>query len=375
MAVRPDVRPGALVLAGVLLLAPEGALAQAAPAADRGWEVRFVVGGSFLNAPAQGTSDLPEPGMSQSFGPPVNAFTRRVPSWFFGDGVQLANDAFTGSPVTARLYSLDPMLTRASMRRGSGPQFGVRARRPITRRLALEIGVERSGAGPTFSDAALADVETSRAAFEAVWPQFFSNESFGGDFFSELTVEATSALTPGSFGQWLLTGGLAVDLFPVAGGDFYAAAEAGVLRRTGDMPAIALTGRYAVTAGGRIPYDETDRVTIRLAADRAAFVTGLGAGWRRPLSPRWTMHAEIRAHFAADSTRIDITALPERVLISDRSRQLVLSSGGPSGIWFYNEANSSVQSTLSAPLTRFVTFQGTGTQRHVAATLGIGVRF
>jgi hypothetical protein len=234
----------------------------------------------------------------------------------------------------------------------------------------VEAGVEFAGGGPRFSDAAVAEVETSRQAFEAVWSQFFS-----GEFFSAVTVDATSAVSSGSSGRWLLTAGVAVDLFRIAGGDVYAATGGGLLRRTGDMPSIALTGRYAVLAGERIPYDETDRVTIRLAADRAAFVTALGAGWRRALSPRWTVRAEIRAHFAANSTRLEVTALPERVLISDRSRQLVLSTGGTSEIWFYNEANSTVQSSLSAPLTRFVTFQGTGTQRQIAATVGIGMRF
>jgi hypothetical protein len=95
------------------------------------WEVEFHGGGMWPTNPTAGTAGLPVPGpvfatASGVTNPPPSS--RRVSSWYFGDGAVLFNQAAsslamqTASPLalSERITTIDPVLGRSLGRWRSG---------------------------------------------------------------------------------------------------------------------------------------------------------------------------------------------------------------------------------------------------------------
>ena len=90
-----------------------------------GWEIEVHGGGSLTSSLSGGTSDLPDPGaLLATRGAP----SRRISSWFFGDGSQLLNEAAAGfgfpfPPVSERITPLDSVLANPLAERQNGREL------------------------------------------------------------------------------------------------------------------------------------------------------------------------------------------------------------------------------------------------------------
>jgi hypothetical protein len=68
--------------------------------------------------------------------------TRRVVSWFFGDGAAVFNQANAALALPGRIAPIDSALMSRGTRRDSAADFGVRVSRHLTDRLAGEFSLD-----------------------------------------------------------------------------------------------------------------------------------------------------------------------------------------------------------------------------------------
>src|SRR5439155_4370164 len=195
-------------LAAVVLASSVGsAFAQTIDA--RKWELDFHAGGDILvSNPTDGTVSLPGAGESFTGGagfPP----TRRVSSWYFGDGATLVNQVALLFNLTQRLRPLDPLLSQPMAERQHGGSLGVRLSRVLGERLATEFNLDYSLAQPKITSAALAEIEASRASFLAVFSQF---QAASGSTFVQSHVTSTADIADGNARQIISTGTLNINL-------------------------------------------------------------------------------------------------------------------------------------------------------------------
>ncbi|MEZ5317833.1 MAG: hypothetical protein R2752_10570 [Vicinamibacterales bacterium] len=354
------------------LVAATPAAAQISPD-ETGWQIEAHIGGVTTGVPDSGKIDLPGPGRSYFIGAPFFRTTRIVPSWFFGDGALLFRQSNAEHAIgPTDIVPLDDLLTGPAAERGGGLVFGVRARRHVAGRFGVEFGLDVAHSGPDWAGASRDAIEASRASFVAAWsPLFVGSGSFTG-----ADVSAVASVDDGSAREVFATAAVDVRLWSRGGDEIVAVAGGGVVFQTGDPPSATLTGHYQGTFDGRIPYDETDRVSIRIETGDAAFVSLFGAGWRHRLTARLSVTGDVRVLLHRSASRVVVSADPSLVLTSDRSRQLGLFFGPEPVLLLYNGAGSLVTSSLSPPAVHdFVTFESTGWERHVHASVGLAVRF
>ena len=132
---RIRTQPRIICLGALLLLISftASAIAQQTSSSSRGpssddalalgtskWEIEFHGGGGLVNNPTRGTARLPAPGVE--FTTAFGFSSRRISSWYFGDGALLLNQIYSnpGFAITQRITPLDPMLTTAVAERTNG---------------------------------------------------------------------------------------------------------------------------------------------------------------------------------------------------------------------------------------------------------------
>ncbi len=363
----------------VALLAAEPAHAQTAsasaaspPAAATGWEIEFTGGLAAGRTPGGGSVSLPPAGAAITTSSPIFP-SRAVPSWFFGDGAALFNDAAAELNLPDRIASLDDALAARALQRGAGVAFGVRVRRGLTPRASLELGMDVSGDSPDLTGDFRAAVDASRASFEAAFGELFASGPFDAT-----AVDATASVDAGASREIALTGALNIGFAPRGAFVPYITLGGGVLTRAGSLPSATLAGRYQTriaVAGaptGGPPIDESDRLVIRF--DQGPALVGVaGGGLRRDLSPRWALHLDARALVGRDTTRVLVDATPS------------VTAGSPAGsiesltypnIQFSNDpAVTGRRSTLGAPpLDSFIVRKGDGWRVRVFVSVGVVVR-
>ena len=92
--------------------------------------------------PTTGTAALPPAGPDISLGGPSStSVTRRVPSWYFGDGAAILNQ-IVGIRSPVKIAPLDPMLESRIVERQSASSFGVRVDQSLTSRFGVEFALE-----------------------------------------------------------------------------------------------------------------------------------------------------------------------------------------------------------------------------------------
>src|SRR5437870_6597447 len=151
----------------VLFCGPASAQQKTSPKPVRrtGWVFDIHVGAAaggmptkvrFSQLPAQG------PGFTTQGGTP----SRRVPSWYFGDGVALANTSWALFGGTARIVPLDAILTSPAATRQSGTDFGVRIGHTITGRVLLLFSIDRVPARVSLSSTAVTAVNATNSSLD-----------------------------------------------------------------------------------------------------------------------------------------------------------------------------------------------------------------
>jgi hypothetical protein len=351
-----------------LLLAP----ASAASGQSRGsaWELDFFAGVIRSQGPREITIAVPPPGDPITTSGPITP-SRAVSSWFFGDGAAILNSVNEAFGVPRRLAPLDAAIALFDANGRTGGRFGVRVRRILTRRFALEGSVDVLGRQSSFADDLDAATELTRASFEAAWNDLLltgpttnivvgaERETTGG---GRRDVAITAAL------EWAFPGESAFVPYVVAGG--------GVITGMGAPASVELTGRYAFTVAvpnqPTLAIDESDRVTLSIAPATTP-VAVAGGGVRRSISPRWGLRVDARLLLGRNATRVLLDASPSSDSLGPSG--FIEVANNPS-IQFSSDPATGRRSTLSGPdLEGFEAIRGSGLQMRFLITAGVTLRF
>src|SRR5439155_18528990 len=113
-----------------------------APSEHRAWEVEFYGSASLPHVPTSGTVGLPAPGVP--FATLSGRPSRRVSSWYFGDGASLLNQIYSAPSIriSERITPLDPVLAGALATPGRRAGFGFRIGRAINPRFLAQFSLE-----------------------------------------------------------------------------------------------------------------------------------------------------------------------------------------------------------------------------------------
>jgi len=346
------------------------AAAQPAPPKPSGvggpaWEVEVHGGGLVSSTPEGGTFALPAAGPLV----PPN-FNRPVSSWYFGDGSFQVNQ-FPNVRQSGILAPLDGTLQSRMVTRESGGAFGVRLTRRITSRVAAELNVDYARGPLAFSGDATSAMEAARSSFITAF-----NGLFVSPFIASRTVNSALALADDEGSQILTTGAVRVNLLDARGWTPYVVAGAGALSDLGDAAQAVLTGTYEAVfsiPGFPVPpstMTQTDAVTVTSSVD-SGVVWVLGGGVRLSMSERWGLRIDVRDHMHSNTLRTRVSASPVPPPASFGS-YFTTTLNNPPLVFSGTPLNTS---TLSVPLTDFVTFTGSGVVHQVGITTGVSWRF
>jgi len=347
------------------------------------WEVEFHGGGRFSTNPTGGTTSLPAPGqpfLTASATPTTAPLPSRYePSWYFGDGTLLFNQAATAlGQLPDQIVPIDAVLAGPLGEHRGGGSAGVRVSRVLTPRVTAELSVDYGFATLRITPANGEAIETTRASFIQAWRGvilFNRNRVLN-------SLTSTATLADGSARQ-LFTGGAVNSRLTTSGALIpYVTVGAGVASMTGDLPSATLTGNYQFLLGSGPPVDETDNVTVHDARTRHTLAGVLGGGVKYHVSSRWGLRFDVRVALskAAVNTELDATPIVAQLTPTDRS-----SLGGAPSIQFSNNTTDPVtsmgvtavaaSSLTGPPLSGHRTFTGSGAMSQANVTIGVFWRF
>ena len=341
----------------------------AAQTAERRWQLEVVGGLSFFDLPTSGDAALPPQGPSLPTSGPTNP-SRRIPTWFLGDGASLLNGANAEFGVASRLVPLDAALRNLGLSGTNAPVMGVRIRRTLTSRWSLELGTELWTGSTEISPELLDAVEVARASFETAFTGLLSTGPFASTSVSAAATanDRTSRELAiiGSVRYHLLTGTLAP----------YVTIGGGVITRVGDLPSVTLTGNYAfrvqTNQAPAASFAESDVLTMRF--EQAAGPVGMvGAGVRKDLTPRVGFSIDGRAYLSQGTLSLRLDSRP--AITTGTPAAFIESFTAPS-VQFSNNSSTGRDSSLSGtPLNGFKAFTTSGVQTRYSVTAGMFVRF
>lgn len=329
------------------------------------WEVEVHGGGLISSTPDSGTFALPATGPLV----PPN-FNRPVSSWFFGDGSFQVNQ-FPNVRQSGILAPLDGALQSRMVTRESGGVFGLRLTRRITSRVASELNVDYATGSLAFSGDATSAMEAARASFISAF-----NGLFVSPFIASRTANSALALTDDEGSQILTTGAVRFTLLDARGWAPYVVGGVGALSVLGDAPQAVLTGTYQAVfsiPGLPIPpstMTQTDAVALTSSVD-AGVVWVLGGGVQLSMSERWGLRIDVRDHMHGNTITTRVSASPV-LPPSSFGTYFTTTLNNPPLVFSGSPLSTS---TLSVPLTDFVTFTGTGVVHQVGFTTGFSWRF
>lgn len=351
---------------GVLILGP--AVATAQPVADRRWQVEFIGGLSVFDLPTSGTAALPPQGPSLPTSGPTNP-SRRVPTWFLGDGASLLNGTNAEFGVPSRLVPLDDALGGVGLSGSGAPVVGVRIHRPFGTRWSVELAAELHTGSADLDPELIEAVELARTGFAAAFEGLFTTGPF-----TAVAVESSSAIQGRSSRELLVSGavrrtweGRRFAPYVVVGG--------GVMTRVGELPRVALAGSYQFavsTSQGQATFAESDSLTVRF--EQGANLLGIaGAGIVRQVSDRVSLTLDGRAYLGAETLTVRLDSAPS---VSTRTPGAFIESFTTPAVQFSNNSSTGRDSTLSGtPLNGFKAFTTGGLQVRYVITAGAMIRF
>ena len=352
-----------LVLGGWITAAPP-VWAQSS-ANERRWEIEGYGGLLIPTGTAQGSATLPAPGAPIATSSPIFP-SRRVPSWFFGDGASLLNLVNEQFGVAAAIQPFDAALGGSGLTVGNGFAGGVRVRRALSTRFSAEFSFDMYTASAGLSGELVSAAEATRDSFAPALEGLLASGPF-----ADVNVEASST-DGGSALEIAATGALVYQFGSAGGFDPYVTFGGGVITGAGDAASVTLEGRYRFQIIGEVPIDETDRATIRVES-RTVVAGVVGAGLRRDVSDRWGVRIDGRVFIGPHTTRILLDADP--VVAQGTPADFIESFTAPS-IQFSNNPSTGRESSLGGPaLQDFEAFVADGLQARVLITAGVFVRF
>ena len=338
------------------------ALAQTGASSQK-WEVEVHGGGMFGFRSSDGATTLPAPGAA------FTTFTgfpsRRVSSWYFGDGSQLFNDLPAGVRQSQSITSLNAPLGRGATPK-SGGSIGGRVGYAITPRLTAEFSIDYGWSSIEIDPDALAEIETTRASFITAW-----NGALG--VFGSPTVTSTISTHEGSSHQLSTVGVVVYKLTAEHRITPFVTGGIGMISNLGELPSVSLTGSYSFVFLGVWPFVENDRVTVRYGVADHDLVGVFGGGFTFALNSKSGVRVDVRAHLGSNSASTTVDATPGVQTLNPVQGLATLTT--PS-VQFVNNPGIGSQSTLTgASIQGFETFDGSGSAQVLSVTAGWYFRF
>jgi hypothetical protein len=362
-----------LVVSYVLLIGPDRVLAQ-----GTGWEVEVHGGGSSVGNLSGGTATAPA-GTALATGDPTNP-SRRVSTWFAGDGASLANSVagqFTGSGAfSARIAPLESFLNRPFAERESGGSFGFRVSRALTERFSAEFNFDYSASALTVPSAIEAGLQNTATTFKGTFEGIMAPLPIIIPT-STLAVSSSSTLRNRSGGsQTIMTGAINVNLLTEGRMIPYATGGIGVISDGGDTPAADMQGQYIFRFQGMTVFDETDTVSLAYDSDDRMVVGVFGGGVRWFLNDRSGIRGDVRVHVGSRTVRTLLDATPTVRTASPDLLLAIWTNTNPSIQFSNNPGLTNLSSSLTGPaLNDFQLHEVEGTVTQLLFSAGYFFRF
>src|SRR5688572_12044288 len=367
-----------MVVCTMLLLGapPSAAQTTAAPK----WEVEFHGGGMLPNSPTGGMVSLPSPGAVFMTAVANPSESRREPSWYFGDGALLFNQAVAAlAQLPGRIVPLDPVLGRSLGDRGAGGGVGIRISRTLTPRLSAEFSVDYAFERLHLTTANREAVEATRASFI---PAFEGMIRFNPNRVLQ-SVTSSATVEAGDSRELVSGGTLLINLRNAGAVMPYAAIGAAVVSVTGEMPSVMLRGNYQFRLPMGPPVNESDTVTVSDGRGRHTAAGILGGGVKYYVSSRWGLRFDTRVTISKSNEITILDATPNVTLgITPAGRGAL---GGNPSIQFSNNSTDPVlsmgltavaaSSLTGPPVIGARTFVGNDAMSRANITLGAFWRF
>jgi hypothetical protein len=305
--------------------------------------------------------------------------SRYEPSWYFGDGTLLFNQAATAlGQLPDQIVPLDAVLAGPLGEQRGGGSVGVRISRTLTARVTAEFSVDYGFATLRTTPKNSEMIETTRASFIQAWRGiilFNPNRVLN-------SVTSTGTLADGNARQLFTSGAVNINLTTSGAFIPYVTVGVGVVRLTGDLPNATLTGNYQFRLGSGPPIDETDTVTVYDARTRHAIAGVLGGGVKYHVSSRWGLRFDARVALSKVAANTDLNATPNVARLTPAGRGAL---GGNPSIQFSNNSTDPVtsmgvtavgaSSLTGPPLSGYRTFTGRGAMSRANVTIGVFLRF
>lgn len=354
------------VLVGLIL---SSGVAAAQGTADK-WEVEVHGGMTQASSPSGGGAKLPDPGAPFRTLGGLGLPSRRVSSWYFGDGAVLLNQVNAAFGIAPRITPLDPVLQSTVVRTGSS-LFGIRVGRRINERFGAEFSFDYSRSQLEMTGTDVSAIEASRVSFISAWNGVIATAPI---LFQSPVVTSTSTMVNRAGRQAFTVGALDINLTKAGKLTPFAILGAGVVSHLGDAPSVTIAGRYRFLFGGVIPVEESDTVTVRYSSPRRALAGVFGGGFKYAVSSRSGVRVDVRVHLSnreidtlLDATPSVSTSIPGGTS-SATTPSLQFASNPP--------LDSFGPSSLSGPaIAGFKSFAGSGVQSQIGITAGWFWRF
>ena len=328
------------------------------------WEIAFHAGFDGTTNPRGGLATpfpaAPTLEVGGAFAP-----SRRIPSWFFGEGAAVFNAARTQIlGVPPPIAPLDDLFERASTHRTSGAVFGARIARWLNARYALEFSFDVGTGTMALTPETLETIEVTRASFVPAFATLFG---------ARLTDGHARATIVEQEGRHLVaTGALVINLMQSDRFAPYAVVGGGIDSPRGEAAEVALDGMYEFrTALAMSLIRETDTVTIQYESARS-LVMMFGGGFRWDLSPRSGLRGEVRVHLGSNGPHVLVSTAATNVRL-EGPPTAVLFVATPSLLF---SGSTTLMSTLSgSAVERFEAFRTSALWTRAAITFGYFLRF
>jgi hypothetical protein len=356
---------GRVTLAALVFgLMADGAAAQTTTKQPR-WQVEVVGGGALFELPTSGEAALPPLGPSLTTSSPANP-SRAVPTWFLADGASLVNGADREFGIAAQLPPIDSALGALGLTGSNAPVAGLRVRRYLSSRFALEGSAEIHLGASDIDPALLEAADVARAGFVAAFTGLFSTGPF-----STVSVNATTTTSSASARELALSGAVRFHLTRGRTSPYLTAGVA-VVSGIGARPSLRLQGDYRFTFLNESTFAESDTLTVRF--DQSTGFAGVaGAGVASSLGERWVLSVDGRVYVGAPTLSMRLDSSPS---VTTATPAGVVESFTTPAVQFSNSSSTGRASTLSGtPLNGFKAFSTSGVQLRYVVTVGLAIRF
>jgi hypothetical protein len=346
-----------------LLVLPAALVAQGGA-----WEIEVHGGRSLIDAPSGGMGSVPGPGTP--FPTRTSLPSRRVSSWFLGDGAEFLNESLAALDLSQQIIALDSALNAPLAVRQAERSFGFRASRDLTSRFAAEFSLDVTSGVVQIAAPVAAGFQATSASFLPAFQALLQTGPF-----TDVRVSSTLTILDVDETQIVATGALRIDLLSRGRLIPYLTVGGGVITSSADAPTARLEGNYSFDISGLSPISETDHISLTHVVGDNVYIGLLGGGAEVFLTDRSGVRLDVRVHLGQNTIRTLVDANP-RVMeeVRDPLSGAIASFRVPS-IQFSNDPARGVSTLSGADIDEFEAFRVRGTQRHVAVSVGYFWRF